>query len=464
MRIKLNLHTDKLNLSLILACLMTMPFYVQAEDLLGVYQQARENDTVFRGGFYEHEASREIYDQALAVLLPNVKFDISRTETSQDIISSDNTTFARGSTSYPTDEMSLSITQSIYSFSNWAYFKQAKEEVKRVAAELESVRQDLVMRVAEAYFTVLKERDNYMAINREVLALGKHYELVERQSVNGLARTSDLLDSEARFMQAQARQIEIGNDLRDALQGLQEIIGRVPDSLVTLGDGMELTSPEPFEVGVWVKNAQRNNPAILAKRSALEAAWQEVRRQKGGHYPTFDLVATKNNRKTKGSLFGGGSEVDTQDILLKMTLPIYSGGAVSSKVRESVNLHNKAQSELDQALREVDRETRAAFTRVNSAISKVNALQKSVDAYELATDAKRAAFESGVTSSVSVLDAERDLFIARTDFSVSRYDYLLNNLRLKRAAGSLTEADIVQINGVLRGGEVSTDVGVMLTE
>lgn len=458
---RLSLAVRGVLLAVVAMPLSVTSLQVQADDLLDVYQQARENDPVYRAGFHEHEASREIYEQARAVLLPNVSFDISRTETSQDIVSSDNAVFSQGSTSYPTDEMSLSITQSIYSFSNWAYFKQAKEEVKRVAAELEDVRQELVMRVAEAYFTALRERDSYLAISAEVSALEKHHELVERQLANGLARTTDLLDSQARFMQAQARQIEISNDLRDALQGLEEITGSLPDSLVTLGDVMELASPEPFVAETWVENAQKNNPLILARQSALAAAWQEVRRQKGGHYPTLDLVFTQNNRETQGSLFGGGSEVDTQDLLLRMTLPIYSGGAVSSKVRETLNLHNKAKDELEQTWRETTRETRAAFTGVVGAISKVNALQKSVDAYELAVEAKRTAFESGINSSVSVLDAERDLFIARSDFSAARYDYLLNNLRLKRAAGTLREADLEQINAALQGEDVSTDVDAM---
>lgn len=444
--------------------LAMLPAAAQAEDLLDVYQQARENDPVFQAGFHDHEASREVYEQARALLLPNVKFDISRTDTTQDIVSSDNQVFSRGSTSYPTDEMSLSITQSVYSFANWANFKKSKEDVKRVAAELENVRQDLVMRVAEAYFTALKERDNYLAITAEVTALEKHYELVQNQREEGLARMTDLLDSQARFMQAQARQVEISNDLRDAIQGLQELTGTLPSSLVTLGEDMELVSPEPLSVQTWVDSAQRQNPMLLAKQSALAAAWQEVRRQKGGHYPTLDLVLTKRDRETQGSLFGGGSEVETQDILLKFTLPIYSGGAVSSKVRETVNLHNKAKDELEQEWRKTGRETRAAFTGVTGAITKVNALQRSVDAYELAVDAKRTSFESGLISSVSVLDAERDLFIARSDFSAARYDYLLNTLSLKRAAGTLSVQDLEQINAALQGNEVTTDVDAMLAD
>jgi len=457
----LNLTVSKIIIALSVAL---TSLYTHADDLLDVYQQARESDPVYLAGFHQHEASKEIYDQARALLLPNIKFVISRTETSQEIVSSDNAVFGQGSTSYPTDEMSLSITQSIYSFSNWAYFKQAKEEVKQIAAEVEDVRQELVIRVAEAYFSVLKQRDNYLAVNAEFSALKKHYELVTTQEENGLARATDLLDANARLLQAQARQVEIGNDLRDSLQGLQEITGRLPSSLVILADHIKLVKPEPSVVQEWVDKAQATNPMILAKKSALAAAWQEVRREKGGHYPDFDLLFTQSNRDTQGSLFGGGSEVDTQEIQLKMTIPLFSGGAVSSKVRETVNLHLKSRDELAQRVRQTARETRAAFSGVTGSISEVNALQKSVEAYEAAVEAKRAAFENGLTVSVSVLDAERDLFIARSGFYSARYDYLLNTLRLKRATGILSEADLEQINRDIKGKEVSTNIDALLAE
>ncbi|OEF08583.1 hypothetical protein A1QI_16290 [Vibrio genomosp. F10 str. 9ZB36] len=430
----------------------------QSEDLLDIYNQALEFDPIYRASISQHDADKEVYDQALAVLLPTIKLDLSHTETQQDIVSADNDVYGSGSTDYPTDELNLSLTQSIYSFSNWAYFAQAKEDVKRIAAELEGIRQELILRVAEAYFTVLKKRDTYLGIDAEVKSLQKHYERVELQLSNGLARTTDLLDSEARYLQAQARQIEIGNELRDALQALYEITGTLPSSMSTLGEELTLARPEPFAVETWLENAQKNNPSILAKQNAMSAALEEIRRQEGGHYPTLDFVASYNKSETEGSLFGGGSEVDTSTYMVQLNIPIYAGGAVSSKVRETENLYNKSKDELEEVWRKTSRETRAAFTGVTSAISKVKALQKSVEAYELAVEVKQESFESGVATSVTVLDAVRDLFIARTEYSAARYDYLYNNLRLKRAVGTLTEFDLQQINNALQGEEVSTDL------
>ena len=429
-----------------------------AEDLMQIYALALKNDPTFRAEFHEHEASKEIYAQAKAVLLPTIKFDYTETDTTQDIVSSDNAVFASGSTSFPTTDMTLSLTQSLYSFSNWAYFKQAKEDVKRVAAELEDARQDLMMRTAETYFTALREQDNYEAIKAEVASLEKHYELVSQQRLDGLARVTDELDAQARFMQAKAREVEIKNALKDSLQGLKEMTGQLPRSLVTLGLELELVEPTPAVAEDWVEKSRNNNPMVISKRHAIAVAWQEVRRQKGGHYPTLDMVFSLNDRETGGSLFGGGSQVETEDLLLKLTIPIYAGGAVSSKVRESVELHNKAQDELKIEWRAAERETYSAFDGVVGSMIKVEALQSSVDAYELGLDAKQTAFESGVTSSLSVLDAQRDLFFARTDFSAARYDYLINTLRLKRAVGMLKEQDLQQINSMLSGEEQGFEI------
>ncbi|MEH6442870.1 MAG: TolC family outer membrane protein [Oceanospirillaceae bacterium] len=448
-----------------LCCIGVMsvaPILAHGEDLLDIYEMAKQNDPVNSAGIFQNEASKEIYQQARATLLPTVKFDYTKTRTTQEIVSSDNTVYQSGSTSYPTTEYGLSITQSIYSFSNWAYFKQAKEDVRRSAAEYEDVRQDLLMRVAQSYFAALKERDNFISTNAEVSSLIKHHELVKQQHEDGVVRITDYLDAEARLMQAQARQVEVVNDLRDAFQGLQEITGTLPKSLVTLGDQLKPAYPKPKQVSAWVENARQQNPLILAKKSALAVALQESRRQRGAHYPTLDLVASQNSRTTTGSLFGGGSEVETRDILLKLSVPIYSGGAVSSKVREALRLRDKAKAELLQTQRATEREARSAFNGIVGAVSKVNALQKSVDAYEIAADAKQTAFDSGLVSSVNVLDATRDLYIARSDFSAAQYDYLINTLSLKRATGTLSIDDLGQVNSMLEGEDISTDVELML--
>lgn len=424
---------------------------LQAEDLQAIYTLALENDPVYMAGFYQNEGSAEIYTQARAALFPSLNFEYSQTNTSQEIISADNTVFQAGSTSYPTREYTLSLNQSIYSYSNWANFDQAKIAVKRAGAELVDVRQDLLLRVAERYFAVLTEQDTYESVKAESAAAKEMFELVKGKRKNGLARMSDFLDAEARYMEVVAREVELQTRLNDSLQGLKEITGQLPLSLATLARDIPLIAPEQTDPADWVAMALETNPAVLARRYAVDVAMQEVKRSKGGHYPTLDLSITQNSSKTEGTLFGGGSDVATRDIMLKLKLPIYAGGGTSSRVREAEALYSKAKEELTRQSRKTERDTISAHDGVQGAIVRVEALQKGVESQMASVRAKTTAYKSGLATTLMVLDAERDLFLARVRYAQSRYDYILNTLRLKRAVGSLSEEDIHLVNNWLNG-------------
>ena len=190
------------------------------------------------------------------------------------------------------------------------------------------------------------------------------------------------------------------------------------------------------------------------RRFAMTAAEEEIKLRKGGHYPTLDLEITVGNEVKEGTLFGGGSDIDEEIIAINLNVPIYSGGIVSSRVREAVELHNRTKDELELETRAVQRQTFSTYDGVLTDISKIEALKKSVEAYELGVEAKSIGFESGLTNSLTVLDAERDLFFARSEYARARYGYILNGLRLKRAVGVLSAQDLQQINAYLTGKEV----------
>lgn len=421
---------------------------VNAETLLGVYKQALDNDPIYLAGLNQYDASSEVYEQARSVLLPSINFVISEKKTYQDIKSSDNQVFASGSTDYPTSEYELVINQSIYSYSNWAGFDKAQSDVERLDAELMGLRQDLIQRVADRYFAALAANENVESIKAEKKAVEQEYNLVKEKGTR-LARKTDLLDAEARFYQVKSREIELKNRLQTSLQELRELAGVVPTSLALLGDSMKLVSPDPEDSGEWLERAVAGNPELAANRHSVEGAQYAVKQNRGEHYPTVDLTLRHNNRDTDGTLFGGGSEVETQDIVLSLNLPIYSGGGVSSRVRESVKLHSKAQQELELEYRKLQTEVLTAYDGVIAAIAKVEAMEKSVKSHELSVEARVEESRAGVVPSIVLLDAERDLFFARVEYSNARYDYILNNFRLKRAAGSLSEKDLLFVDSML---------------
>lgn len=420
-----------------------------SESLIDIYQLAVENDPEYKIGFHQKNATSEVYYQARSALLPAVDFEYTRMDTTQEIVSSDNQVFGVGETDYPTKEYTLSINQSLFSYANWAGFKQAKAEVRQAASELEDVRQGLVLRVAERYFTVLVQQESHEYMLAEKSAIKQHYDLVRAKHRDGLVRVTELADAESRYMGAVASEIESSNELDDSMRGIKEVSGSLPGSLTKLSAQLAMTSPDPTDQDDWVRLAFEQNPRVMMRRLAVEVADQEIKRQKGGHYPTLDLILRQNERDTDGSLFGGGSDVETRDIMLQLNLPLYAGGSVSSRGREAAELYLKSKEELSLEMRAVERETLAAYQGVVGAIARVEALEKLVQAQELAVHSKRTAYESGLATTLTVLDAERDLFLARRDYARARYDYLLYTLKLKRAVGSLREADLMVINELL---------------
>ncbi|WPX34181.1 TolC family protein [Actimicrobium sp. CCC2.4] len=189
----------------------------------------------------------------------------------------------------------------------------------------------------------------------------------------------------------------------------------------------------------------RKNLLLEARLQAVEVARQEIAKRKAGYYPTVDLAISRNQRTTGGSLFGGGSSVNTNDVAVRLNIPIYEGGATSAQTGQAVKHLDTALQDLERDRRQVERQTRAAYRGVVSGMVRVRALDKSVIAFESAQHLKEEGYKAGVSTLLGVLDAERDLYAARRDAAQSRYDFQLNALRLKQAAGTLSEVDLEQV-------------------
>lgn len=421
--------------------------------LLDVYEMAKDNDPRYQEEFYGKDATDERYYQARSALLPQVSLTASRTENSQDIVSSDNEEYASGSTSYPSTRYGASIEQSIYDYSRWAAFGSAKAEIKQAASELEVARQDLFLRVAERYFDALSlyETLNYLGSEKE--AVETNLNEIRARYNDGLVREVELLDAEARFQQVDAREIEVANELRDALEGLAEITGNRPRTLQPVTDELELQRPDPDAVDAWEELARERSPRLKAASLGTDVASGELKERRGGHFPTLDLSVNYESDETEGSLFGGGSEVESQDIALTLNVPVYSGGRTSSQVRESESLINVSESRLERVNRELDREVRSGYQGILTAMSRERSLEKSLEASERVAESREIGVESGTTPVLDLLDAERDLFYARSELASARYDYLMSILRLKHAAGVINVDDLSQVDAMM-GEEV----------
>lgn len=423
---------------------------VRAESLLDAYKLALLNDPKYGAAKAESRANGTILEQARAGFRPTVAIGVERTETRQRILKSQNPIFGAGVTNFPTNSDTLTITQPIFRKDVIERLAQAKAVARQANYTLLAAEQDLQLRTTANYLVVLAAKDSLDLAKAEREAVGKALDLAREQLTMGLGTITNQHDAAARFAVAQAREIEAQNRLRDAQQGLREITGHVIESLQVLLDDFPLETPVPADVERWVELAFEQNLALRARREAVEVAQQEIKRQQAGHWPTFNLVLNHNRRDSGSTLFGGGSEVQTTDLSLRIAVPLYEGGLTSAVTQEAVYRHEKVMEELKQEHRAVERATRGSYNGTLSGASLVRALKRSVESQEGALVAKQEGYRAGLYSLLPALDAQRDLFLAKRDYAQSRYDYLFNRLKLKQAAGTLSEADLLILSAALR--------------
>ena len=422
---------------------------VQAEDLVQLYNAALNSDPQLQAAQFDHQASQEVITQAWAGYRPTVSLDYDQVETTQQIISSDNEVYEAGNTSFPSTSWTITVSQPIFRYANYVRIGQAKSELRQADAELVNAQQEMMLRISEGYMEALAAKDELGFLQAELNAAKRHLEQAVGREDAAVGRAVDRYDAEARVASVEADYAEADVALRDAYEALYEMTGRDPEMLATLKAEIEMTPPVPAEEQHWLTNAMQNNPALVAQREAVDVARKEVKRQSGGHFPTLDAVWRTTNQTTEGTLFGGGSEVETEELMIRFNLPIYSGGAVSSQKREAVARYHSAEQELTRITRESRRQSREAYWGVMNAVKRVAALNKEVAAQEATLDLRRAAFDAGLETAISVLDAERDLFSAKRDLSRAKYDYLVNGLRLKALVGVLTQDDLMLVNNWL---------------
>jgi outer membrane protein len=351
---------------------------------------------------------------------------------------------------YSSSEYSLSLSQPVYNAAVFSGLTQAKTQVRRAEAEYAAAAQDLILRVAQAYLEMLLAQDSLEFTRAEKTSIQRQQESAEARLKVGLATITDVHDAKARYETAAAQEIEAENSLQDKREALRELTGRLPESPAHIGVYMPLITPEPADINQWAEKSLAQNYSLLAKREAADAAREEIRRQRAGHYPTLDLVGTRTRNDADGSITGPGIRIDNTVVGLQLNVPLFQGGLVGSRTEEAAHRYDAAQQEFEATRRATERVARAAYLGVAGGTAKVMALAQAVVASESALNAKTEGFTAGINTNIDVLDASRDLYRAKRDLSSARYDYLLNMLRLKQAAGMLSENDLAQINGWLQ--------------
>jgi outer membrane protein len=418
-----------------------------SEDLMQVYQLSANSDPALLAEAASRSAVGELKNQARASYLPQVTLSANETKVWQDRSSNR----YGGNATYNDHGYTLSITQPIYRRANLVEQQQANIAIEGAQASYYAAEQALIVRVAERYFDVLKRQDDLEFAKAELEAIAKQQEQTKLRFEVGLATITDVTESQAAYDLANASLIAANNELANSRERLRETSGQYLQQLTGLEADSPLLSPQPENIDEWSNTAIQQNPALMVAASEVNNAKQTIELKKSGHYPSLDVVAQKNyssQSDSVNSVFngGGGTKTQTDSIGLQLSLPIYSGGAVSSQTREASYRLDQAMQAEEQQRRAVVRQTREAFNGVMSGISQVKALKQAVLSNEKALESSEAGYEVGTRTTVDVLNARRNLFSARRDYAASRYDYIVNSLRLKQAAGIVSVDDLQQIN------------------
>ncbi|MBU1977796.1 MAG: TolC family outer membrane protein [Gammaproteobacteria bacterium] len=422
------------SLPLALLVLLASPAY--AANLMDVYRDAQQQDAAYASARAAYEAGQEKAPQGLALLLPSINLSAN---TSRNEVDSPTT-----NRQYNANGYNLSLTQPVYRKQNFAQYEQSKSQVVQAEAQFAVARQDLIVRVAQAYFDVLLAQDNVALAGAQKAAIGEQLEMAKRNFEVGTVTITDTHEAQARFDLTTAQEIAAQNDLEFKNRALQLILGKIPAHLNALNDKLPLVLPEPNDMTKWVEQAEQQSPQIAIQRAALEIATQEVERNRGGHHPTLDLVAGYGQNSNSSYLVSG--TVTSQTVGLQLNLPIFQGGSVNSKVREALANKEKARQDLELGNRQAALQTRQAFLGVTSGLAQVKALEQALVSSQSSLDSTRLGQEVGVRTNVDVLNAQQQLYTAKRDLSQARYNYIISQLKLKSAVGALQDEDVEQVN------------------
>ena len=422
-----------------------------AADLLQTYREARANDPVYASARATRDAGRENLPQGLAQLLPIVSASGFTQMNNVDI------TF-RGGVAPPstrdgnTNGYSLTLTQPLFNWQSLVLYKEAGFKVAQSEAVFGQVAQDLIVRVAQAFFDVLASQDSLAFIQAQKTAISEQLAQAKRNFEVGTATITDTHEAQARFDLATSQEIAAQSDLEIRQRTLQQIIGKFPDRLTPLRPSTELSPPKPNAMEQWVTSAEDQNYSVRIQEAALEIATREIERSRAGHLPSLNMVGNfGKSSATISTVAVVNTSTDTinRAIGLQLAIPLYAGGGVNSLVRQAIANQDKARQDLESARRSAALSVRQAYLGVTNGIAQVRALEQALVSSQSALDSNKLGYEVGVRINIDVLNAQQQLFSTMRDLSKARYDTLLNGLKLKAAAGTLTEEDLEAVNRLL---------------
>ncbi len=431
---------------LLLSPLLSSPLF--AADLMQVYRQAQQNDPGFAAAQATRAAGQEKMPQGRAGLLPSLSLSGNSTWNDNEISFQSNPAF-NTQPQFNSNAYQLTLSQPLFRWQNWVAYDQSKIQVAQAEASFAQAGQDLILRVAQAYFDIIFTIENLKAVRTNKSAISQQLESAKKNFEVGTTTITDTHEAQARFDLALAQEIAAENDLEIKQHALEAIIGQAPGALAAPRKNAELTPPQPNDMKQWVTAAEKDSINVQIQQAVADIAAREIAKQRAGHYPTVDLVANAGSSKSLGSTSLGITDTDFKNIGIQLNVPLFQGGLVVSRQREAAANQHAAQSNLEAARRGAALATRQYYLNVVNGLAQVRALKAALVSSQSALESNKLGYEVGVRINIDVLNAENQVFVTRRDLARATLDTLLAQLRLKAAVGSLGEDDVAQINSLL---------------
>ncbi|WP_036772611.1 outer membrane channel protein TolC [Photorhabdus australis] len=431
----------------------------QAEDLLQVYKQARESNPELRKSMAERNEAFEKINESRSPLLPQLGLNTGYTYNSgyRDTRNTESNTLSAA----------LKLTQTIFDMSKWRQLNLQEKTAGIADVTYQSSEQKLILDSATAYFKVLRTIDSLSYIEAQKAAVYRQLDQTTQRFNVGLVAITDVQNSRANYDSVLANEVVGRNELDNALEALRQVTGTYYSQLASLNiDRFKTQKPEA--VDILLKEAEKRNLSLLSARLGQDLAREKIKAAQAGHMPIIELGASTgvSNKQFHGSGYDnkpGNSYSGDNSVGLTLTLPIYSGGATSSRVEQAQYGFVSASEQLENVYRNVVQIVRSSFNNISASISSINAFKQVVVSAQSSLDAMEAGYQVGTRTIVDVLDATTKLYDAKQKLSNARYDYLINQLNIKHALGTLNENDLAALNNTL-GKQLSTSANSIVQE
>ena len=426
--------------------------HLTAENLLDIYNEALENDPTFKAAEYSYLADKEIVVQGRAALLPSITLSGSTNWNEyyqDDVLQQEYNSFSK----------SARVSQPLFRLDTWFNFKRSKSLTNAAEAEFAYEQQNLILRTAELYFGVLRAIDNLNAAISEEKAIKKQLDQAQQRYEVGLSAITGVQEAQLAYDLSKAARINNEGNLFSAREALNALIGREIFSLDELGENLQISSPFPNSKEDWVNLALKNNYQLKASYLRKDAAKSNARSAASNHLPKIDIVGSGSDSETNQfnyegfSINGQGIPVPAvtgrRNYAIQLSVPIFQGGAVSSRRKQAYSQYNQADENTLFTERRIIQEVRSQFSNVNTLVANVNAQKQAVISATSALEATQVGYKVGTRNVVDLLQAEKNLYSAEKNLANAKYDYILANLRLALAAGTIDPGDIIEIYNLL---------------